>query len=302
MLEKLKQGFKKFTEKLTTKELTEKKIEEALWDLKVQLISNDVAVEVADKIAEDITSKLTGKRIGLLEKTSKIVEEALKDAINNVLSINTTEKMNLVKKIKERKEKPYVIALIGVNGVGKTLTVAKLGYFLKKKGITTVFAASDTFRAGSIEQLEKHADKLDVRVIKQKYGADPAAVAYDAVNYARAKNIDSVIIDTSGRVQTDKNLMEEVKKIIRIAEPDLTIFIGDSLAGNDVFRQVKEFQNTVQIDGSILTKVDADVKGGAALSISYITKKPILFIGVGGEYKDLEEFKPDKFIKLLLPN
>jgi fused signal recognition particle receptor len=302
MLERLKQGLKKFSEKITTKALTEKKIDQALWDLKVQLISNDVALGVADKISEEITNKLVGQRIGILEDSKKIVKKALDEAIRSVLAVNIEDKINLINEIKSKKNPPYVIALVGVNGVGKTLTVAKIGYFLKKNNITSIFAASDTFRAGSIEQLEKHGNRLDIHVIKQNYGSDPAAVAFDAVNFARAKNIEVVLIDTAGRVQTNKNLMEEIKKIIRISEPDLTIFIGDALAGNDVFRQAEDFQSAIEIDGSILTKVDADIKGGAALSISYITKKPIIFIGVGGEYKHLEEFNPDKFINLILPN
>ncbi|MHA1835530.1 MAG: signal recognition particle-docking protein FtsY, partial [Candidatus Odinarchaeia archaeon] len=272
-----------------------------LWDLKVQLISNDVAVEVAEKIADEIKNRLVGTRIKLLEDSSKIVREALKDAIKEVLTISSENKIDLLNVIKNKKNKPFIICLVGINGVGKTLTVAKLGYYFKQNGLTSVFAASDTFRAGSIEQLQKHADKLDIRLIKQKYGSDAAAVAFDAINYARARDIDVVIIDTAGRVQTDKNLMEEVKKIIRVSEPDLTIFIGDALAGNDVIKQAEEFQRSVDVDASILTKVDADEKGGTSLSLSYITQKPILFIGVGGNYSDLEEFNTEKFLSMILP-
>ncbi|MHA1754717.1 MAG: signal recognition particle-docking protein FtsY [Candidatus Odinarchaeia archaeon] len=301
MLEKLKQGLKKFTELITTKKLSEKKVEDILWDLKVQLISNDVAVEVAEKIADEIKNRLVGTRIKLLEDSSKIVREALKDAIKEVLTISSENKIDLLNVIKNKKNKPFIICLVGINGVGKTLTVAKLGYYFKQNGLTSVFAASDTFRAGSIEQLQKHADKLDIRLIKQKYGSDAAAVAFDAINYARARDIDVVIIDTAGRVQTDKNLMEEVKKIIRVSEPDLTIFIGDALAGNDVIKQAEEFQRSVDVDASILTKVDADEKGGTSLSLSYITQKPILFIGVGGNYSDLEEFNTEKFLSMILP-
>ncbi|WEU40809.1 MAG: signal recognition particle-docking protein FtsY [Candidatus Odinarchaeum yellowstonii] len=302
MLDKIKQGLKKFLEIVSTKTITEKKVEEALWELKLQLISSDVSVIVADKISEEVKKSLVGVKIGLLEDIHELVKNSLRKAIEDVLQVSITGKIDLASEIKNKKNKPYVIALIGVNGVGKTLTAAKIAYMLKNKGLNCILAASDTFRAGSIEQLEKHGSKLNIKVIKQGYGSDAAAVAYDAINYAKARNIDAVIIDTAGRVQTDKNLMEEVKKIIKVAEPDLKIFIGDALTGNDMIRQAEEFNNSLKIDGSILTKVDADVKGGAALSISYITKKPILFIGVGGDYKDLEDFNANKFIEMLMPN
>jgi len=302
MLDKIKQGLRKFVEIVTTKSISERKIEEALWELKLQLISSDVSVIVADKIAEDVKKALIGLKVGLLENVKIIVKNALRKAVEEVLSINKISKIDLINEIKSKKDKPFIIALVGVNGVGKTLTGAKIGYMLKNNGLSCVFAASDTFRAGSIEQLEQHADKLNIKVIKQNYGSDAAAVAYDAVNYAKSKKIDAVIIDTAGRVQTDKNLMEEVKKIIRVVDPDLKIFIGDALTGNDALRQAEEFNNCLKIDGSILTKVDADVKGGSALSISYVTKRPILYIGVGGEYKDLEEFDTNKFIDMIIPN
>ncbi len=302
MLDKIKQGLKKFVEIVSTKTITEKKVEDALWELKLQLISSDVSVIVADKISEEVKKSLVGAKIGLLEDVKEIIKKSLRKAIEDVLQVNITSKIDLIDEIKNKKNKPYIIALVGVNGVGKTLTAAKIAYLLKNKGLNCILAASDTFRAGSIEQLEKHANNLNVKVIKQGYGSDAAAVAYDAVNYARARNIDAVIIDTAGRVQTDKNLMEEVKKIVRVVEPDLKIFIGDALTGNDMLRQAEEFNNSLRIDGSILTKVDADVKGGAALSISYVTKKPILFIGVGGGYQDLEEFDVNKFIEILMPN
>ncbi len=302
MLDKIKQGLKKFLEIVSTKTITERKVDDALWELKLQLIGSDVSVIVADKISEEVKKNLVGVKIGLLENINEIVKNSLRKAVEDVLRVNINEKIDLISEIKNKKNKPYIIALVGVNGVGKTLTAAKIAFLLKNKGLNCILAASDTFRAGSIEQLEKHANNLNIKVIKQGYGSDAAAVAYDAVNYARARNIDAVIIDTAGRVQTDKNLMEEVKKIIRVVEPDLKIFVGDALTGNDMLRQAEEFNNNLGLDGAILTKVDADIKGGAALSISYITKKPILFIGVGGEYKDLEEFNVEKFIEMLMPN
>lgn len=295
MLEKLRESLKKFTEKISKKTLTEKRLEDALWDLKLALLSSDVALPVAEKIAEDVKKSLLGQKIGLLENTKKIVAKAIKEAITGILT--PKEEIDVFKIIEEKRKRgePTVIVFVGFNGTGKTTTIAKLAYILKKKGYSVVLAASDTFRAGSIEQLEKHAKKIGVRVIKHKYGSDAAAVAFDAINHAKARGIDIVLIDTAGRAQTDKNLMDEMKKIVRVAEPDLTIFVGDALAGNDALVQAEKFNEAVEINGSVLTKVDADVKGGAALSISYITGKPVLFIGTGQGYEDLKPFDPNWF-------
>ncbi len=163
-----------------------------------------------------------------------------------------------------------------------------------------VFACSDTFRAGSEEQIETHAGRLGLKVIKHKYGADPAAVAYDAVLYAKNNGIDVVLIDTAGRMQTDKDLMDELMKIHRVASPDLTVFVGDSLAGNDALQQATAFNRYVRIDGVILTKVDADAKGGAAISISNALRKPIFFLGVGQGYDDIVPFDPGWLIDNIL--
>jgi fused signal recognition particle receptor len=185
---------------------------------------------------------------------------------------------------------------VGINGTGKTMTLAKLANMFKKKGYSCVLAAADTFRAGSIEQLEKHGQALGVRVIKHKYGADAAAVAWDAVEHARAQHMNIVLIDTAGRMQTNKNLLDEMEKIYRVVKPDLVLFVGDALAGNDAVEQAEKFNNKVPLNGTILTKVDADVKGGAAISISYVTKKPMIFVGVGQKYQDIEPFELDWFI------
>ncbi|MHA1238171.1 MAG: signal recognition particle-docking protein FtsY [Candidatus Odinarchaeia archaeon] len=302
MFEKLKQGLKSFVEKITTKTLSEGKLDEVLWDLKLLLISNDVAVDVTDKIAEEIKSKLVGRKVGLLEDVRAIVRDALKETLVKILTLNEKKNSTLLELIKKKEEKPFKIVFVGFNGVGKTLTISKIAKLLKNKGYSVVIAASDTFRAGSIEQIEKHAAALNIKVIKHKYGADAAAVAYDAVNYAKARKIDVVLVDTAGRVQTDKNLMDEMKKIVRICDPDLVIFVGDALAGNDAARQVEEFIKAVEIDGTILTKVDADVKGGAAISVSYISRKPIFYIGTGGGYDDLKEFDPEEFVDMIMPS
>ena len=189
---------------------------------------------------------------------------------------------------------------MGINGTGKTTTIAKVAQFFKDKKYSVVLAGSDTYRAGSIEQLEEHAKRLNLKMIKHQYGADPAAVAYDAISHAKAHGINIVLIDTAGRMQTNQNLMNELSKVKRVVKPDFTILTVDSLAGNDAVQQAEEFNKCVGIDATILTKVDADVKGGASLSVTYVTQKPILFIGVGQTYKDLEVFNPEKFVNMIL--
>ena len=201
----------------------------------------------------------------------------------------------------KKKNSPLIIAFFGVNGVGKTLSIAKIGKYLQERGYSSVFAAGDTYRAGSIQQIQKHGEKLGIRVIAQAYGADAAAVSYDAINHAISKNIDVVLIDTAGRIETSSNLMAELQKICKVTEPDLKIFVGDALTGNALISQVKLFNEKIGIDAAILNKVDADVKGGAAVSVTHISKKPIIFIGVGQEYKDLESFIPEKIIDNIIP-
>jgi fused signal recognition particle receptor len=188
---------------------------------------------------------------------------------------------------------------VGINGTGKTTTIAKIVHRLKGIGYTPVIAASDTFRAGAIEQLERHAGKLGVKLIKHQKGSDPAAIAYDSIEHAKARKKEVVLIDTAGRMQTNINLMDEMKKLKRIAKPDMIIFVGDALAGNDSIQQAMEFNNTVQIDAAILTKIDADAKGGSALSIAHAVGKPIIFVGTGQEYSDMEEFNPEWMVNRL---
>jgi fused signal recognition particle receptor len=214
----------------------------------------------------------------------------------------TNNKIDLLSTIEEKRKKnePYVVVFVGINGTGKTTTIAKVCRFLNKKGYSVVIACSDTYRAGSIEQLEEHARRLGTKMIKHNYGADPAAVAYDTISHARAHGINVVLIDTAGRMQTNQNLMNELAKVKRVVTPDLTILTLDSLIGNDAVMQAEEFHKCVGIDATILTKVDADVKGGSALSVTYVTKKPILFIGTGQTYDDLQEFNPEKFVQMIL--
>lgn len=294
MLEKLKNTFSSFVKKT----LTEKKLDNAINDLKLLLLSNDVAIDTADEICNRIIEFFKGEQIGRLTSTQKMLFDILKDIITEILT--PEEEIDLFAEIKKKKSEPYVIVFLGVNGTGKTTTMAKIAHLLKKNGFSIVAAAADTFRAAAIEQLSYHMDNVGIRVIKHDYKSDPASVAYDAIEHAKAKNIDVVLVDTAGRQISDKNLMREIQKICRVANPDLVIFVGDSLAGNDALLQAKEFKKSVGIDASILTKLDADAKGGAALSISFETKKPILYVGVGQDYQSLEPFDRDLFISNIL--
>jgi fused signal recognition particle receptor len=300
MFEKLKSRLSGLVNKVTTTELKAEKLRPVLSDFKLSLIENDVAFPVAERICDEMEKRLDGVQVKRLEDRRKIVKTNLREVLLGTMLTN--DKLDLLMAIEEKQKKaePYVIVFVGINGTGKTTTIAKVAQFLTKKGYSVVLACSDTYRAGSIEQLEEHAKRLGVRMIKHKYGADPAAVAYDTVNHAKAHGTNVVLIDTAGRIQTNRNLMNELAKIKRIVNPDMTILTVDSLTGNDAVMQAEEFHKSVGIDATILTKVDADVKGGSALSVTYVTKKPIIFIGIGQKYEDLEEFKPEKFLELIL--
>ncbi len=296
MLEKLKNVFSTFVKKT----LTEKNLDDAINELRILLISNDVAVDTADEICKSIIESFKGQQITRLTSTKKMLFDTLKEAIIEIL---TPEKeIDIIKEIKEKNslKLPYIIVFLGINGTGKTTTIAKFAHFLKKHKITSIAAASDTFRAGAIEQLSQHMNNVGIKVIKHGYKSDPASVAYDAIEHATAKNIDTVLIDTAGRQVNDQNLMREMQKICRVANPDLKVFVGDSLSGNDVLHQAREFHKLVGIDANILTKLDADAKGGAALSISFETRKPILFVGTGQGYEDLELFDRNVFLSSIL--
>jgi fused signal recognition particle receptor len=292
MFEKLKTGFKGLVAKVTTSELKPENLSPILEDFKLTFVQNDVAFPVADKICEELEKKLTGVQVKRLEDRKKIVEESLREVLLEVMM--TDKKIDILALAEEKREKkqPLVLLFVGINGTGKTTTIAKVAEFFKEKKFSVVLSGSDTYRAGSIEQLEEHSRRLNLKMIKHQYGADPAAVAYDAISHARAHGLNVVLIDTAGRMQTNQNLMSELSKIKRVVKPDLTVLTVDSLAGNDAVIQAEEFNKFVGIDATILTKVDADVKGGASLSVTYITQRPILFIGVGQSYKDLEVFNP----------
>ncbi|RLE39665.1 signal recognition particle-docking protein FtsY [Candidatus Woesearchaeota archaeon] len=289
--------FKKLKEKIVTKRISAEKFEKLFWNLEVVLLENNVAVEVIDKIKEDLKKELVDTPIPRGKVLPKI-ENSLKNSIESLFDV---EKINLLSNIRKKKEKgePYVICFVGVNGSGKTTTIAKLANLFKKEGLLPVIAAGDTFRAAAIDQLEEHAKKVGVKVIKHDYGADSAAVAFDAIKYAKAKAMDVVLIDTAGRQHSNINLMEELAKVIRVSKPDITIFIGESITGNDCVEQAKEFSKVTNVNGIILSKADVDDKGGAAISISYVTKKPILYLGTGQGYDDLTEFDSRLIVKSL---
>jgi fused signal recognition particle receptor len=298
LFEKLKNTFSAIVSTLSTKELNAKDLDPILNELVLSLLECDVAYEVAEEIVKNLKSKIVGKKVPSSE-VKRFVQDSLKQSILEIFK--EIPKIDLVKKAETIKESgaPLVILFLGINGTGKTTTLSKVANLLKKKGFSLVIVCGDTHRAGSIEQLKEHASRLGVRTIEQRYGADPAAVSRDGVIYAKTHKIDVVLIDSAGRIQTDKNLMEEVLKIVRVVNPDLKIFVGDSLAGNDAVSQSKEFLKYTNFDGVILTKTDADTKGGSAISIVYATKKPILYIGTGQGYDDLKEFVPEKIVDLL---
>jgi len=268
------------------KKISDKKIDDVLWELEIALLESDVALPVVEEIKNYVRSELVGRKIQRKFDVDDVIESALKKAIMNVLTIDT---INFDAFVKTRK-KPVVLMFVGINGTGKTTTIAKIAFRLKQMGMTSVIAASDTFRAGAIEQLEKHSARLGVKLIKHQKGSDPAAIAFDSIEHAKARKKEVVLIDTAGRMQTNVNLMDEMAKLKRIAKPDMIIFVGDSLAGNDAVTQAMEFEKTVNIDCAILTKIDADAKGGAALSIAKAVGKPIMFVGTGQEYSDLQAF------------
>lgn len=273
-------------EKITTKKINKDQFEKIFWDLEIALLENNVAVEVIEKIKNDLEQEIVDKPLprGKIEDT---VTNTLKTSIEQLLSIDS---FNLIERVKTKK--PFVICFVGINGSGKTTTIAKIAKLLLNNNLSVVIAASDTFRAASIEQLQLHANKLGVKLVKHNYGSDPAAVAFDAVKYAKSKAIDVVLIDTAGRIHSNVNLTDEMKKIVRVAKPDLKIFVGESITGNDCVEQAKKFNEAIGIDGIILCKADVDEKGGAAISVSYVIQKPIIYLGTGQNYNDLKEFEP----------
>lgn len=296
MFDKLRSAFSNVAKNLSEKELNEKDIENVLFDLEISLMDSDVAIEVIDAIKSDLNNSLLGSKIEK-NKIEKFVRDSLIANISKLF--DAAGHVDLFEQINQKKiqNQPFLILFVGINGTGKTTSLAKVAYLLKQAKYSVAIAASDTFRAGAIEQLREHTNRLNLKLIAQNYNSDPAAVARDAVLYAKSHKTDCVLIDTAGRMQTNKNLMEQIAKITKVVNPDMKIFVGDSLAGNDTVNQAREFFSHTKFDGSILTKSDADARGGAALSIVKITSTPVMYVGVGQEYPDLKPFDKKTFLE-----
>ena len=300
MLEGVRGAFSRLVESVKTRSLSEKDIERYVNEFKLQLVSNDVALEVAEKLVDELSKKLRSMRFkrfgGVEEEVKKILEEILASIIHDA-DVN-----DVLRRIEEKRRRgePFIILFVGPNGSGKTTTIVKFSKYLKSEGFKSLIAASDTFRAGAIEQLKRLAEPIGIRVVSQRYGADSAAVAMDAVMSARAGRIPVVLIDTAGRTEIDLNLLQEMNKIKRVVNPDLVIYVGDALAGNVAVEQARRFDEHVGIDYVILAKLDADARGGSAISISYSINKPILFVGVGQDLDSLKPFTRKLIMDLIL--
>jgi len=300
LFEKLRSGVNSLVQKISQRELSDKDIDRVLDEFLLVLVQNDVAYDVARKICDSLREKLEVTQVRRFANATDPAKTVLREVLLDLLKGSGGEP--LFKTLDETKgqHKPAVILFVGVNGTGKTSTVAKVAFLLQRKGYSVIIAAADTYRTGSIEQIEEHARRIGVRTIKHEYGGDAAAVTFDAANYANAHGINAVLIDTAGRMQTNKNLLEEMRKIARVANPNLTILVVDSLTGNDAVEQGRSFSEAVKIDGVILTKLDADAKGGSAISMATIIGKPILFATVGQNYEDIISFEPEMIVEKIV--
>jgi len=289
MFSKLKNTFSKISAKVkqeavkvnVIKKIEGSKLKKLSNDLEDELLSNNIAYGVVNEILNAVKNS-----------SARNLKVDLKNKLKEILSSN---KINILEE-----KNPTIIMLIGVNGAGKTTTLAKLAQKIKKKKKKCVMAAGDTFRAAAIEQLEQHGKNLDVKTISHNYGSDSAAVAFDAVEHAKSKNLDYVLIDTAGRNHANEDLMRELEKVKRVVKPHYTILVVDSLTGNDAVDQAKLFGEKIGVDGVILTKTDADERGGAIISVAHESGKPILFLGSGQGYDDLEEFDADKILNQII--
>ena len=267
-----------------------------LDDLEMALLASDVELGVANEVLDGVEANLTGETRRRLSSTGNLVRDALREALYDVISVG---QFDFDERVQDA-DKPVVIVFTGVNGVGKTTTIAKLARYFEDRGLSTVLANGDTYRAGANEQLQEHAENLGKKVISHEQGSDPAAVIYDAVEYAAANDVDVVLGDTAGRLHTSDGLMDQLSKIDRVIEPDLTLFVDEAVAGQDAVNRAREFNDAAEIDGTVLTKADADPQGGAAISIAHVTGKPILFLGTGQGYDDLTRFDPEWVVDELL--
>jgi fused signal recognition particle receptor len=276
--------------------IDEDDLQSHLDELEFALLGSDVEMSVAGEILDGVESNLVGETRRRLSSTGSMVRDALREALYDVISVG---QFDFDQRVAEA-DKPVTIIFTGVNGVGKTTTIAKLSQYLDDRGYSSVLANGDTYRAGANEQLEQHADNLDTKIVSHEQGSDPAAVIYDAVEYAEANDVDVVLGDTAGRLHTSDGLMNQLSKIDRVIDPDMTLFVDEAVAGQDAVNRASEFDDASDIDGTILTKADADSQGGAAISIAHVTGKPILFLGTGQDYDDIEQFDPERIVDKLL--
>lgn len=275
--------------------LTEKQIQAPLQELEMVLLENDVALPVTDEILRRVQEELVGKHRGIGVAAESVILSALRDAIVQVLG----EGFDLAGYIRDH-PRPVKILFTGVNGTGKTTTVAKVGSYLKKHGFSVVIGSGDTYRAGALEQIATHAERLGIKIIQHKAGGDPSAVLFDAVEYASAHKVDVVLADSAGRFHNRVNLMNQLEKMKRVMNPDLVVYVDEAVAGNDAVVRAEEFEKLVGTDAVILTKADMDMRGGAAISIAHTVGKPIMFLGTGQGYDDLMPFSPDRVVDELL--
>ncbi len=300
MFKKLKELFRSFTSQIVDairyRTLSTEEVDRLSEELMLQLVEADVAYDAAEVIVNKLREKLLNTKIPRGEDAERFTFNLLKETLREILERGAAN-IDLLKLVSEYK--PLKLVFMGVNGVGKTTTIAKVAYMLKNHGLKPVIVAADTFRAAAQEQLKKHSENLGLPFIGGKYGADPAAVAFDGVIYAQKRGLDAVLIDTAGRMHVDVDLMNELRKVVRVVRPDLKILILDALTGNDAIEQAKAFHNAVGVDAVILTKVDADVKGGTALSVILGIDRPVLYLGVGQKYEDLVPYDPELILKLL---
>ncbi|MBA4735077.1 MAG: signal recognition particle-docking protein FtsY [Candidatus Poseidoniales archaeon] len=270
-----------------------KVLDDLLEELEWMLLESDISSEAVTSVLDALRKSLVGARLRRGAELAKVLEAGLKRALRNLLSAGYWDFDASIQSFLDQGDAPVVVMLVGVNGTGKTTTAAKIAHRLQSNGHSVIAAAGDTFRAGAIQQLESHCENLGIRCISSQRGGDAAAIARDAIESAKAKNIDVVLVDTAGRMQNKTNLMKELEKVRRVANPHLVLFVGDALAGNDAVDQAKMFQEMMRFDGAVLSKMDTDAKGGAGLSIAFATGRPIVFAGIGQGYDDLLQFNPD---------
>lgn len=300
MFERLKLGIASAVEKISKTELGGEGLEKLLQELRMSLAENDVAYPIAERICEAIKERAADIQVSRLGDRKKPTATVIRETLLDILKDSgETSFLQMIESKREAHE-PAVVVFVGINGTGKTTTIAKVAYLLQRRGYSVVIACADTFRTGSIEQLETHARRVGVKAVKHTYGADASAVAFDTINHARANGINVVLVDTAGRMQTYRNLLEEMKKIVRVTSPDFVVLVVDSLTGNDAVEQGRSFSQYVKIDGIILTKLDADAKGGSAISLAAEIGKPVIFAGTGQAYEDLISFDPDTIVTRII--